>query len=244
MFLKPPPARGSTEVALLGASSGSGDFMAGGEQLAAKSAQQRTEIFCMTHDSLQNGVPPLAQFGPHETARLRLRRYVEDDAELVHGMMSDATVMRYYPSLYDAERSRALIDYVLNSYARYGYSFLVVERKPDLAYAGHVGLLHWDDVDGREDVEVAYMLRREHWGNGYATEAARISRDWAFAHTATDRVVSFIDVNNEASISVARRNGMRLLHRLEQNRFGRPIYVYGLSRDEWPAAVGQETKTG
>jgi RimJ/RimL family protein N-acetyltransferase len=177
------------------------------------------------------GVP--GSFGPIETPRLRLRRYVEADAELVRAMMSDPEVMRYYPTLYDEERARALIAWVLRAYESYGYSFLAVEQKSDGEYLGHVGLLHWDDVDGREDVEVAYMLRREHWGQGYATEAARVSRDWAFAHTGTDRVVSFIDVNNRPSIAVAERNAMTQLRRLERNRFDRPIYVYGISRDRW-----------
>jgi [ribosomal protein S5]-alanine N-acetyltransferase len=180
-------------------------------------------------------VAPRGIFQSIETPRLRLRRYVEDDAELVRAMMSDPEVMRYYPSLYDAERARALIAWVLAAYETFGYSFLAVERKNDGAYMGHVGLLHWDDVDAREDVEVAYMLGREHWGNGYATEAAQPCRDWAFAHTAADRVVSFIDVNNTPSIAVAERNAMTRLHRLEKNRFNRPIYVYGIARKEWLA---------
>jgi len=189
----------------------------------------------MTHDSFRDAVPPPAQFGPVETPRLRMRRYVEDDAGLVHAMMSDPTVMQYFPAPFDLERARALIAYVLNSYESHGYSFLALERKPDFIYVGHVGLLHWDDVDDREDVEVAYFLRREFWGNGYATEAARASRDWAFENTGTDRVVSFIDVNNAPSIAVAERNGMTRLRRLEQNRFGKPMYVYGVYRDEWLA---------
>jgi RimJ/RimL family protein N-acetyltransferase len=189
----------------------------------------------MTPDSFQGAVPPAAQFGPLETQRLRMRRYVADDAELVRGMMSDPLVMQYFPTLFDAARAAALIQYVLNGYEVHGYSFLALERKPDLAYVGHVGLLHWDDVDEREDVEVAYFLRREFWGQGYATEAARVSRDWAFENTRADRVVSFIDIENAPSIAVAERNGMMRLRRRDENRFGKPIYVYGISRNEWLA---------
>ena len=178
------------------------------------------------------------RFGVIETPRLRLRPYTEQDVDLVHGMMSDPEVMRYYPSLYDLERARALIEWVHKSVATYGYSFLAVEAKDDGRYLGHAGLLHWDDVDAREDVEVAYMLRREHWGRGYATEAARVCRDWAFAHTAADRVVSFIDVNNEPSMGVARRNGMTRVARLEENRFDRPIYVYAIARERWNSLTG------
>lgn len=170
---------------------------------------------------------------PIETSRLRLRRYTAGEEKLVYRLMSDPRVMRFYPEPYDVERSRRVFDWILDSYERHGYCFLAVERKSDDRYIGHVGLLHWDDVDAREDVEVAYLLLPEYWGQGYATEAARACRDWAFENLAADRVVSFIDVHNAPSIAVAQRNGMSRLKRLEQNRLGRPIYVYGITREQW-----------
>jgi RimJ/RimL family protein N-acetyltransferase len=168
-----------------------------------------------------------------ETPRLRLRRYREDEVELVHSLMSDPLVMRYYPRTYGVDECRAMLDRMLVSYRERGYSMFAVEAKTDGEFLGQVGLLHWDDVDAREDVEVAYLLRPQFWGMGYATEAARACRDWAFANLGFDRVVSLIDVNNEPSIAVARRNGMTRLRRLESNRLGRPIYVYAISRPEW-----------
>ncbi|MGA8575530.1 MAG: GNAT family N-acetyltransferase [Candidatus Cybelea sp.] len=168
-----------------------------------------------------------------ETPRLRLRRYREDEAELVFGLMSDPLVMHYYPQTYDLDHCKKVLDSILTSYRVRGYSMFAVERKADGEYLGQIGLLHWDDVDAREDVEVAYMLRPEFWKMGYATEAARACRDWAFGNLGTDRVVSFIDVNNAPSMSVARRNGMTRLKRLDSNRLGRPIYVYGISRTQW-----------
>jgi RimJ/RimL family protein N-acetyltransferase len=173
-----------------------------------------------------------------ETPRLQLRRYAEGDEALIYRLMSDPQVMRFYPELYDMERTRRLLDWVLEGYATHGYSFLAVERKSDGCYLGHVGLLHWDDIDSREDVEVAYLLLPEYWGSGYATEAARACRDWAFANLRPDRVVSFIDVRNLPSIGVAERNGMTRLKRLEQNRLGRPIYVYAISRERWESLAG------
>jgi [ribosomal protein S5]-alanine N-acetyltransferase len=172
-------------------------------------------------------------FGPLETPRLLLRRYRADDLERMHALMSDAEVMRHYESPLGHEQSQKALDNTLTAYEKRGYSVLAVERKSDGAFMGHVGLLHWDDVDGREDVEVAYMLLPVYWGNGYATEAARACKDWAFENLGADRVVSFIVIANEPSIKVAERNGMVRLKRLDENRFGRPIYVYGVTRDAW-----------
>jgi ribosomal-protein-alanine N-acetyltransferase len=172
-------------------------------------------------------------FGPIETLRLRLRRFVESEADLVHRVMSDPRVMRYYPEVNDVERSRKVLARVLESYQTPGYSLLAVERMSDGEFLGQVGLLHWDDVDAREDVEVAYLMLPDYWGMGYATEAARACRDWAFVNLRPDRVVSFIAVENRPSIAVAERNGMTRLKRLESNRFGAPIYVYGISAKQW-----------
>jgi RimJ/RimL family protein N-acetyltransferase len=126
-----------------------------------------------------------------------------------------------------------MLDATLATYRQRGYSLLAVERRSDGEYLGQVGLLHWDDVDGREDVEVAYMLRPQFWGSGYASEAARACRDWAFANLDVDRVVSFIVVENTPSIAVAQRNDMTRVKRLEQNRLGMPIYVYAIARERW-----------
>ena len=180
-------------------------------------------------------------FGPIATARLRLRRYARGEEALVHSVMSDPRVMRYYPELLDWERSRAVLERVLVAYDKPGYSLLAVERSSDGRYIGQIGLLHWDDVDSREDVEVAYMLLADYWGFGYATEAARACRDWAFTNLQPDRVVSFIDVNNLPSIAVAERNGMLRSKRIEQSRFGKPIYVYAIERERWRKIAARST---
>jgi RimJ/RimL family protein N-acetyltransferase len=167
------------------------------------------------------------------TERLCLRRYNTGEGAKVHRLFGDALVMRYYDGVYDRDKSQRVLDATLGAYRAHGYSMLAVERRSDGEFLGQVGLLHWADVDGRADVEVAYMLLPEHWGQGYATEAARACRDWAFENLGVDRVVSFIDVENEPSIDVAKRNAMSLTHRLEQNRFGHPINVYAVTRDDW-----------
>jgi RimJ/RimL family protein N-acetyltransferase len=77
------------------------------------------------------------------------------------------------------------------------------------------------------------MLVPEAWGRGYATEAARACRDWAFVRLDADRVVSFIAIANEPSMHVAERNGMRRIKRLDHSSLGIPIYVYAISREEW-----------
>lgn len=173
------------------------------------------------------------------TDRLRLRRYDESDVDNVFRLIGDPQVMRYFPSVYDRDRAQKIVNDVLAAYDELGYSVLAVERQPDGAYVGQIGLLDWKDVDDRPDIEVAYMLAPEAWGRGYATEAARACRDWAFAHLDVDRLVSYIAIANAPSIRVAERNGMSRIKRLDENRFGIPIYVYAVQRAEWESGHRQ-----
>ena len=64
------------------------------------------------------------------------------------------------------------------------------------------------DANGRQVVEVGYLFRRDHWHRGYATEAARACKRYAFDVLDEDEVFSIIRDNNLASQAVARRNGM------------------------------------
>jgi RimJ/RimL family protein N-acetyltransferase len=82
---------------------------------------------------------------------------------------------------------------------------------------GRVGLLVWDERvwetstykrAGEHAVsELGWALAREAWGHGYATEAARAVREWAYAERAVDRLISLIDPRNVRSIRVADKLG-------------------------------------
>lgn len=185
----------------------------------------------MVAASLKNGAPLIS------TERLVLRHLDDRDLDKLHEMLSDAKTMQYYRRTYDRLGAKRWLESIYAGYQLHGYSFFAAERRTDGAFVGQIGLLHWDDVDGRVDVEVAYMLHRNYWGCGYATEAARACRDWGFNHLGLDRVVSFIAVENLPSIAVAVRNGMRQVKRLETNRFGVPIFVYAIDRHEWSTSA-------
>jgi len=95
------------------------------------------------------------------------------------------------------------------------------------ALLGYCGLIP-QEVAGREELEIGYLLAREHWHRGYATEAAVACRDLAFSRFAAPRVVSLIAPANAASIAVARRVGMTWRQEIE--KWSRRIAVYGLER--------------
>jgi len=92
---------------------------------------------------------------------------------------------------------------------------------------GECGLV-WQEVDGVAEIEIGYHLRRELWGLGLTTEAARACRDYGFNQLGCDRLICLIHPDNLASRPVAEKNGMKLIREMEWQ--GRPTCVYAIAQ--------------
>jgi RimJ/RimL family protein N-acetyltransferase len=88
-------------------------------------------------------------------------------------------------------------------------------------------------VDGMDETEVGYHVRRDYWGQGLATEAARACRDWGFSHLNIDRLVSIIRPENLPSRCVAEKNGMTVWKHI--TRADLPHLVYAVRKSDLPA---------
>jgi ribosomal-protein-alanine N-acetyltransferase len=74
-------------------------------------------------------------------------------------------------------------------------------------FIGRCGLLPWT-IDGIYEVEVAYTIRKDHWGQGLGSEAAQAILDYGFNQLHLTRLICLIDHDNQASIKVATKIGM------------------------------------
>ena len=89
-------------------------------------------------------------------------------------------------------------------------------------------MIGFSEPEGWPGCELAWMLARRWWGQGYATEGARAALDYAFTAAGKARVISLIRPDNRASIGVAERLGESVIGRHEMN--GREFLVYGIDR--------------
>ncbi len=166
-----------------------------------------------------------------ETERLILRQFREEDLDAYAAMVADPEVMRHLGSgPMDREEAWRNMAMVVGHWRLRGFGMWAVEEKATGAMIGRVGC--WRP-EGWPGLEVGWTLRREWWGKGYATEAGRASLDAAFDRIGERHVISLIHDENQASIRVARRLGMRLEGRTEL--FGIAVCVYGKRR---PAPTG------
>lgn len=80
-------------------------------------------------------------------------------------------------------------------------------HKADHKLIGRCGLIP-QLVDGQKEVEIGYLLAKEYWGRGLATEAAVAIRTYGF-ELGFNRLISLIVPENIASQKVALKNGMK-----------------------------------
>ena len=105
------------------------------------------------------------------------------------------------------------------AWAANGLGPFAIERRADGRVIGRAGIIVWDTRDWRNSTfadagehaqpELGWALMRAYWGNGYATEAARAVRDWAWQERQVGRLISLINPDNVRSQRVAERLGAR-----------------------------------
>lgn len=167
-----------------------------------------------------------------ETERLTLRELTDADHERLYAIYRDPEVGRFLggPPPPFGEYMRRVHQTWPGYYRKHGFGLWAVDRKEDGEMMGRIGLLA-QEVDGEREVEVGYALGSAFQGRGYATEAARACRDWAFRALGVPRVISLIVPENERSIRVAERNGMTFWK--EADHKGVRVHVYRIDREAW-----------
>ena len=141
-----------------------------------------------------------------ETERLLLRQPTEADVESPPPWLSDPEVMDW---LGGVEPPAEVVRLWLDQWEQFPSGKFLVERRSDGAVIGRVGANYYDVSTWRRSAdgepELGWALAREHWGHGYATEAALAVREWLQA----PRVISLITAENVRSQRVAERLGAR-----------------------------------
>ena len=138
------------------------------------------------------------------TARLRLRAFRADDLDDYATIRADPEVARYISGPFSSPETWDRMAMMVGQWALRGYGVFAVEEAASQRVIGHTGILHHGDWP---EPEIAYTIGRDAWGQGYATEAARAVRAWAFDSYAFPRLVSFIVPSNARSIRVAEKLG-------------------------------------
>lgn len=142
-----------------------------------------------------------------ETERLYLREMTQSDFKSLCKILQDEETMYAYEGAFSDAEAQEWLDRQISRYQKWGVGLWAVVLKETDEMIGQCGLTMqpWKD---REVLEIGYLLQRRYWHKGYATEAARACREYAFETLKSEEVCSIIRDTNTSSQNVAVRNGM------------------------------------
>jgi ribosomal-protein-alanine N-acetyltransferase len=174
------------------------------------------------------------------TSRLVLRDFRPDDWQAVLAYQRHPLYLRYYPWIdRSAEEVRQFVQMFLDQQqASPRIKFqLAVELKSNGELIGNCGIRREAPDDVQADI--GYEFDPRHWGQGYASEAARAVLDFGFESLQVHRVWASCVADNLGSIRVLTRLGMRQEGRLREAEFFKGRYwdtlIFGILEREWRA---------
>ncbi len=166
-----------------------------------------------------------------QSSRLSYRPLEQEDIPLWHPFFIDNPGLRFVGANADdlspVEKSAKWINRQLERAENGEFGQLAVCLKDTGTFIGVGGIIS-REMHGNEDFEITYSLLQEHHGKGYATELARYFKSYAFNHLSTPSVISIIHTENEASMNVARKNGMLPVEETTFMDF--PVYIFRANR--------------
>ena len=168
-----------------------------------------------------------------ETERLKFRMLNHNDFNTWLEFFNDPTVagflgLNQLPT--PLERCEKWFSLSENRYKDNRGGLNVLIDKSTGEFIGQCGLL-LQEVDNTTELEIGYSILPQFWNKGYATEAARKCRDFAFLNKFTDSLISIVHVENVKSQKVALHNGMSIDKQTIFHEM--PVYIFRINIEEW-----------
>ncbi|HEX6802940.1 MAG TPA: GNAT family N-acetyltransferase [Terriglobales bacterium] len=175
------------------------------------------------------------------TERLVLRRWRDSDLAPFARLNADPRVMEFLPRRLSREESDAAADRIDEHFRRHGFGLYAAELRPAGAFLGFIGVsIPAFKARFSPCIEIGWRLAAEYWGQGLATEGARVVARHAFEELGLEEIVSFTVPANARSRRVMEKLGMS--HHPDEDFDhpqlppGHPLrrhVLYRLSRSDW-----------
>jgi len=148
---------------------------------------------------------------------LVLRPFTQGDLDDLFALNSDEQTMQYISPPLSKEQVAGVIDWFCSEWNRLGYGWFAVFERESGNFVGQCGLQCLEGKQDADDVELAFVISKKHWGKGYATEAAQAVFTFGMNHTDLKRIVAVTMKANTQS--------QRVLDKLDfQFEGNRPLY--------------------
>jgi ribosomal-protein-alanine N-acetyltransferase len=157
------------------------------------------------------------------TDRLILRAFTEQDAERLCCILAEEGVLRHFPTSDppSLDRVQKFIAGQLKHWEEHGFGWWAVEPKSRAEIIGWNGLQYLPET---EEIEIGYLLSKDYWGKGMATEGAKEGIRYGFEILGLERIVGIVHPENIASQGVLKKLGMTFSNKAEY--YGMSAYRY------------------
>ena len=161
------------------------------------------------------------------TPRLCLRPFAQTDEIRLHRILNEPNILQYFPRTDppDMERVQGLIERQLNHWLEHDLGWWAVVPHGQTELTGWNGLQYLPETD---EVEVGYLLSKQFWGRGYATEGAQASLKFGFETLGLSQIIGLTHPENTASQHVLEKCGLSYVEQKEY--FGMKLFRYSLQR--------------
>ena len=173
-----------------------------------------------------------------ETKRLLLREMKPDDFQALFLVLGSPETMWPYPYTFDGQHVRDWIERNRNRYREDGFGLWAVCLKDTGEMIGDSGLT-LQKINGETLPEIGFHIRRDCQRKGYAKEAARAARNWAFRNTDYPALYSYCKYTNEPSFRTAEAIGMHFACEYPDEINGK-THVSMITREEWLSEENQK----
>ena len=151
----------------------------------------------------------MSRFPTLITERLCLRNWRDEDLPAFSALNADPRVMEFLPKLLSRSESDARARQIVEHFELHGFGLWAVEVRGVASFIGFVGLnVPAFEAHFTPCVEIGWRLGFEHWGRGYALEAAKAAVAFAFDDLHLDEIIAITVPANERSRRVMIRLGM------------------------------------
>ncbi|MFE6685129.1 GNAT family N-acetyltransferase [Streptomyces sp. NPDC057743] len=172
------------------------------------------------------------------TPRLLLRQWHDDDLVPMADINANPRVMRWVDdgSVRDLEHTAEDIERGEEEWDEEGFGLFAVELLASGELAGFTGLYVPEFLpEVGPAVAIGWRLGSQFWGQGYASEAAQATLEFALQDRGLDRVISISRVGDTASENVIRKLGMVLERETAHPEYGHPLRVHTIDLTEYQA---------
>ena len=184
------------------------------------------KLAALLRSTTSSGVDPLREpVKILETERLLMRCLLPSDLDDLYALYRDPVIRRYFPEgTLTRDETKEELEWFLNGHPDHPELGLwATIHKADDRFIGRCGLLPWT-IGQHAEVEVAYLLAKEYWGQGLATEAARALVGYGVERLHLSRLICLILPGNQASLRVAASIGMTFEKELQDEHGSLLLY--------------------